>query len=228
MSDKMPSPSNKAVNSSRTNRRRGGALVLALLLIGLVIALVRWGPRRQDQPFNQAATVSLGINDHTSPQQLAALREQAIVRLNGYGWVDEEAGRAHIPIDRAIALVAENGLPVGTMTTDTGEQAVATSVDPASLDLQNVNYEDDVLPIFEEHCSECHGSEEPEEELELTRYRTAMIGSINGPVIVPGDPDNSYLVEQIVSGRMPKRGDPLSSTEIETIIAWIAAGAPEN
>ncbi len=32
--------------------------------------------------------------------------------LNSYGWVDEKAGVAHIPIERAMQLVAERGLPV--------------------------------------------------------------------------------------------------------------------
>lgn len=31
--------------------------------------------------------------------------------LNSYGWVDKSAGIAHIPIDRAIELTAEKGLP---------------------------------------------------------------------------------------------------------------------
>jgi len=33
-------------------------------------------------------------------------------RLNSYGWVDEKAGTVHIPIERAMHLVAERGLPV--------------------------------------------------------------------------------------------------------------------
>jgi len=32
--------------------------------------------------------------------------------LNSYGWVDEKAGVAHIPIDRAMDLIAQRGLPV--------------------------------------------------------------------------------------------------------------------
>ena len=32
--------------------------------------------------------------------------------LNSYGWVDEKAGVAHIPIDRAMQLIAQRGLPV--------------------------------------------------------------------------------------------------------------------
>ena len=33
-------------------------------------------------------------------------------QLNSYGWVDKDAGVAHIPIERAMALIAERGLPV--------------------------------------------------------------------------------------------------------------------
>ena len=31
--------------------------------------------------------------------------------LNSYGWVDEQAGAVHIPIERAMQLVAQRGLP---------------------------------------------------------------------------------------------------------------------
>jgi hypothetical protein len=33
-------------------------------------------------------------------------------QLNSYGWVDKSAGVAHIPIDRAMGLIVERGLPV--------------------------------------------------------------------------------------------------------------------
>ena len=132
-------------------------------------------------------------------------------------------------------LLVQQGLPVGAQIVQ-GQQAAAPSVDePAALatetqavDLTNLTYLDDVLPIFEKHCEECHGAEDPEEGLELTRYRTSIVGSMNGPVIEPGDAANSYLVDQIVSGKMPKRGDPLSQAEIDIIVAWIEAGAPEE
>lgn len=32
-------------------------------------------------------------------------------RLNSYGWIDAKAGTAHIPIDRAMAILAKSGLP---------------------------------------------------------------------------------------------------------------------
>jgi len=33
-------------------------------------------------------------------------------QLNSYGWVDEQAGVAHIPIEHAMDLIVERGLPV--------------------------------------------------------------------------------------------------------------------
>jgi hypothetical protein len=38
------------------------------------------------------------------------LKEEQI--LNSYGWVDQNTGTVHIPIERAIDLIAQRGLPV--------------------------------------------------------------------------------------------------------------------
>jgi hypothetical protein len=37
--------------------------------------------------------------------------ERDLGRLNSYGWIDSKAGTAHIPIDRAMAILAKSGLP---------------------------------------------------------------------------------------------------------------------
>ena len=42
---------------------------------------------------------------------LNAYRAQEEKLLSSYGWVDKEAGIARIPIDRAIDLISEQGLP---------------------------------------------------------------------------------------------------------------------
>jgi mono/diheme cytochrome c family protein len=220
------------VNQQSRRRGWGCAIAFAVLLAVSVLAVVFWGPRLFDRLIEQTAGTIPALEDRTSPEAMAARRTEEVARLTGYGWVDQTAGVAHIPIDRAIALVAERGLPVGVETTEeTGEPDASAesseAVEPP-LDLSDVNYQEHVLPIFEQHCGECHGADDPEEGLELTRYRTALVGSENGPVIVPGEPENSYLVDQVVEGKMPKRGDPLPQEEIDTIIAWIEAGAPEN
>jgi len=42
---------------------------------------------------------------------LVQMRHEQNTRLNNYGWIDREAGIAHIPITRAMEIVAEQGVP---------------------------------------------------------------------------------------------------------------------
>jgi hypothetical protein len=44
--------------------------------------------------------------------QLNGIRLTEEQTLNSYGWVDEKAGTIHIPIERAMDLLAQRGLPV--------------------------------------------------------------------------------------------------------------------
>jgi hypothetical protein len=44
--------------------------------------------------------------------QLNSIRMNEEKELYSYGWVDEKAGTLHIPIDRAMDLLAQRGLPV--------------------------------------------------------------------------------------------------------------------
>jgi hypothetical protein len=45
-------------------------------------------------------------------EELKALRAAEDQRLSGYGWVNPSAGVAYIPIERAMQLTLEQGLPV--------------------------------------------------------------------------------------------------------------------
>jgi hypothetical protein len=56
----------------------------------------------------QFAEPRLEINERTEINQFRLQEEQ---RLRSYGWVDESAGVVRIPIDRAMQLIAERGLP---------------------------------------------------------------------------------------------------------------------
>jgi hypothetical protein len=46
------------------------------------------------------------------PKDLKTLRDREDAVLTGYAWVDKAKGEAQIPIDRAIEIAAEKGLPV--------------------------------------------------------------------------------------------------------------------
>ena len=66
------------------------------------------------------------------------------------------------------------------------------------------------------------------EGLDMNTYETLMAGSQNGPVIVPGDADDSLLIQKVTEGKMPKRGPKLTPAQIQIIIDWINAGALNN
>lgn len=225
---RKPRANQESNMTTKTGRRisRNGlgcslAFVLALAVLGS--AVVIGGPRLLAY-VDQTGTLGSPIEDKTSPAVLAERHNAEIAQLGGYGWVDQATGVAHIPIQRAITLVAQSGLPVGGAAA--AESSAATA--GTTADLSNVNYEDNILPIFQQHCSKCHGADDPEEGLQVTTYKALMAGSIYGAVIKPGDPDNSYLVEMVVTGKMPKKGPDLSQAELDTIIAWVKAGALEK
>jgi hypothetical protein len=47
----------------------------------------------------------------TPVEDLAAIRDEEERRLKSYGWVDERQGVVHIPIEAAMRLIAQRGLP---------------------------------------------------------------------------------------------------------------------
>jgi len=92
-----------------------------------------------------------------------------------------------------------------------------------------VSYAKDVQPIFDKSCVKCHGgSNGVQSGLSLASYADLMKGGQDGAVVIPGDAANSMLVQMIVSGKMPKRALKLPQAEIDTISAWVAAGAKNN
>ena len=77
--------------------------------------------------------------------------------------------------------------------------------------------------LFQTNCTQCHGST-PSAELSYLTYDSTMRGSEDGPVIIPGDSANSSLV-------IVQRGDHFknfTSEQLDIIIQWIDAGAPER
>ena len=87
----------------------------------------------------------------------------------------------------------------------------------------------DVKQIFRSQCSECHGAERKEADLNVLDW-ASFVGEDGS--VVPEDADESYLFERIATDdedyRMPELPmEALSQSEIETVRQWIEAGAPE-
>jgi hypothetical protein len=93
--------------------------------------------------------------------------------------------------------------------------------------------EEDVAPRFLLRCTVCHGNRVREGDLDLRSRESILRGGKSGPAIVPGDPDNSLLLQKIHAGEMPPKRrlvevsvKPMPADEIELVTRWIEQGAP--
>lgn len=134
-----------------------GCVLVALVLKGVYGYLDAYENRRQpvQNPLVQQTTAdtrTVAPGDITKfpqprleanePVEINDFRVQEEKMLHSYGWVDQQAGVVRIPIDRAMALVAQRGLPTqpqagATPTSDvnTGKEAARrsdTSREPAT------------------------------------------------------------------------------------------------
>lgn len=78
-------------------------------------------------------------------------------------------------------------------------------------------------PLFEQQCGACHGPI-PSKELRLTDYARLMAGASDGPVVVPGSPTDSLMIQVLTKGHFAR----LTKHQMELLTQWIANGAPES
>ena len=91
-----------------------------------------------------------------------------------------------------------------------------------SADTVETSFEQNVLPILTARCalSGCHVADGPH-GLDFRTYESFVAGGEHGPVFIPGNAEESEVVEEIVSGRMPPGGPPLTEAEIQSFVDWI-------
>ena len=123
------------------------------------------------------------------------------------------------------AIVESSPAAPTTAPTEVPSEVPATQ---PSIQGAAVSFTNEILPIFNSRCSNCHGGNRTEEGLVLLTYEGILQGSDNGPVIVAGNADASLLVEQVVNQEMPKRGPKLTPPQIQLIVDWINQGALQN
>ena len=84
------------------------------------------------------------------------------------------------------------------------------------------SFEQNILPILTTRCAlaGCHVADGPH-GLDFRTYASFIAGGEHGPAFIPGNAQESVVVEQIVSGRMPPGGPPLTTAEIQLFVDWI-------
>ena len=100
-----------------------------------------------------------------------------------------------------------------------------------------VSFSQDVQPIINQHCIQCHevgGKGEVASGLNLTSYEDVMKGTNAGPMVSAGDVEGSNLLVLMEgradpSIRMPHgQNEPVPKKDIQTIRSWIGQGAKNN
>jgi len=91
-------------------------------------------------------------------------------------------------------------------------------------------FESRIRPILAQDCYECHQSKGPQKGgLALDHREALRRGGDSGPVIVPGQPGDSLLIQAIHQTsedlQMPKSGAKLEASVIADFETWIAKGA---
>ncbi len=98
-----------------------------------------------------------------------------------------------------------------------------TATEPADKDY----FENHIRPLLVRNCISCHGDSKQEGSLRLITLDDMLQGGDSGPVLVPGAPDESLILEALrhESFEMPPDGK-LDDELVEAMSTWIAAGAP--
>ncbi len=88
----------------------------------------------------------------------------------------------------------------------------------------DAGFQSQIAPLLRKHCLECHGVDEAELDLNLMTRTSVLVGSKTGPVVTPGRPDASLLIQVLAKGakpHMPPEGQ-LSDDEIAQLRDWVA------
>ena len=116
------------------------------------------------------------------------------------------------PIFLSIPLLAAITLPAGAITPQEAEF-----------------FEKSIRPVLVEQCYKCHGPEKQKGSLRVDSRAAILKGTDDGPVIVPGKPEESEFIKSlkhIGDSKMPEKADKLPDAQIEAMSQWIRMGMP--
>ncbi|MFM7058707.1 MAG: DUF1553 domain-containing protein [Planctomycetota bacterium] len=94
---------------------------------------------------------------------------------------------------------------------------IATADDPQQFDQQ-------IAPLLAARCLECHHGTDAQAGLDLSSRTRVLKGGDSGPAMVPGNVDESLLLQRVLTDEMPPQ-KPLTDAEKTQLTNWIREGA---
>jgi len=138
-----------------------------------------------------------------------------------------------------IPVTAHDGGTPSLSVVDTSDADFAISLPP-----QMVNLATQLQPIFNASCTSAHCQDANQPQLNLTagvaytalvNVNSTQAGCASYKLVLPGQPDQSYLIFKLAGGgacftgsRIPKTGSALSLSQRQLFRDWIANGAPDH
>ena len=90
----------------------GGLIATGFIVYAIYLGISKFSPSFEGDPIQSDQIASEAAKVQAAPgPDMDAYLNKATTRLNGYGWADQEAGTAHIPIEKAIERTAALNLP---------------------------------------------------------------------------------------------------------------------
>lgn len=193
-------------------------------------------PRRV-VPYNDAGWRSYAQEEAVLVARMEAERRASAFRQHAAEW-DQRREQARRWLDATPGPVVPE-LPQGVPGFNAIDRFLAgpLTVKPESTKAggkpRTVDYPTQVRPILEARCFSCHQGQKVKGKLRLDQAEGALAGGSSGePAIVPGQPDESLLIDRVTSTdaleQMPPKGERLTDQEVQILRRWIGEGASWN
>lgn len=119
----------------------------------------------------------------------------------------------------------DEGDPIQPTDTSGGE-VIKETMNSAEIE---ASFEQTLMPILSARCAYagCHVAGGPH-NLDFSTYQAFIRGGEDGAVFRPGNAQDSDVIEEIVSGRMPPGGPRLPDEEIQLFRDWINQQDPAD
>lgn len=114
-----------------------GILATSIVALVICLAMLRYMERSAVENLSKPPSPIAAANERHVPSgpllqvspeaELLQLREEMSTRLNSYGWTDEGRALIHIPITKAIELVAGGAMPRSDSLGGPSEEDVPTT-----------------------------------------------------------------------------------------------------
>ncbi len=137
-------------------------------------------------------------------------------------WGKEKGGvLTTAQVDELVLFIRAWEKPGETTTEETTAEEVSTP-----------SFAADVLPVFQEHCTACHSADLGLGGWDASTYNEVMESGDHAPVVNPGDPEGSLLVQkllgtQTIGSPMPVP-DLLPPEQVQVVVEWVLAGALDD